>query len=754
MAICLEMDFETRSLVDLTKTTTDRYAEDPSTEVLCLAIKREGEPTKWWVPPTVREKLDHGSDIPNEIFSAFLAEMVLEADIIEAHNAGFETALWHHVMVKRHGFPEIPADKWRCSAAKAAMHSLPRSLAGAADALKLEVHKSKEGKALMMSMCRPRPPLQAQYKAFAEKYDISLEQAKLEHKSADMKKRWYLAPGDKELIRWKEDADSLTKLIEYCIQDVESEHALSTRLKNLPEAELKIWQLTEEINNRGLPVDLEAVDAMMDMVHFTQEEIFEEFRLLTGGEVDSPSCYVGFANWVRSQGVPCSGVSKGAIEELLERPDLPSHVRAALRIAQDANKSSTAKYAALKRGCSSDSRIRGTLLYHGAGTGRWTGKLFQPQNLPRGSFSDVDDCIDAVVDRDFDYVDMMWGSKMDAASTCIRGMIKASDGHELIAADFSAIEGRVIAWLAGEESELDIYRAGKDPYVAVAASAFGTPYSEIMEALDKEEAWAKDMRFKGKTGCLACGFGGGKNAVKRFAPDMPLAEAADLVRRWREAHPKTKQFWYDLTDAASSAIRFPNKTFLAGKIQFHYRPQYGFLMCKLPSGRILYYADPECHKELVGSKVAARKAMAAPGSKHYFAGATYWVEGGQLMMEENGEEPKAVSMEDLWERESYQIRAWTVDSVTKRWVKRDLSHVTLSNNVTQATARDLMTHGLLNTEGAGYRTIFSVHDEVIAEVLIGFGSVKEFEDLLCDLPPWAEGLPIKAEGWRAKRFKK
>ena len=523
----ITLDFETRSFVDLTKTTQARYAEDPSTEVLCLSLKVGGTPTWWWAPAWVSEAVRGNKSDPafygQEIDLTRLEEIVFAPSTENhAHNAGFERAIWREIMHKRFDLPDIPLEHWRCTAAKAAMHALPRSLDKAGAALSLPIKKDKVGHALMMKMCKPLPPSKKQYQELADNCFMPLSEIKAKHESKDMRARWYSAPDDSWLVRWHETPEALEALIRYCIQDSEAEHALDKRLVDLPDYEQELWFLDQRINDRGLPVDVEGCRAMVAFTVQEQEKNLEAFREATGGAVDSPKCYKAFAAWL---GV--KSVDKAAVEELLASEGLSDHVRRALEITQASNKSSVAKYDSLLLGLNADDRIRGCFLYHGAGTGRASGKLFQPQNLPRGTFTDVDLCYEIVSALEFKLAATLWGDPMHIASTCIRGAIKAPEGKELLAADYSAIEGRVIAWLAGEEDKLEAYRQGKDAYVLVASKAFDVPYDEIMSGIESGDAAMKELRQNGKTGDLACGFGGGQNAIYRFAPHMEKAERVE-----------------------------------------------------------------------------------------------------------------------------------------------------------------------------------------------------------------------------------
>lgn len=748
MTARVTIDFETRSLVDLGSTTTYRYAGHPSTAILCLAVKVGGGVPSLWVPEEFRNRLP--SDLTNEK----LANVIEQSDVVEAHNMGFERAIWRHKMVPR-GFADLPLSKCRCSAAKAARHALPRSLEKAAAALKLSIKKDMGGRALMLKMCKPCTPRKEQVARFAEALHVPLEDAKVEAKLAPG--RDWGGPHDHLLVTWRDDAESLKALAGYCKQDVEAEHALSKRLRDLPEMEQKLWELDQRINDRGMKIDLKAVEAFIGLISTEEKKLADEFRMATGGAVVSSKAYTSFKKWINNQGVKCSAVGKKDVKELLKRKDLPDCVRDALVAASKANKSSTAKYAAMLRGASEDGRLRGAFLYHGASTGRFTGKQVQPQNFPRAGFEDSDTCIEMVSSGCGALVEPLFGDILSVASMCIRGMVVSERGNDLIAADLNAIEGRVLAWLAGEESELDVYRSGKCPYCAAASAAFGVPYAEIFDGYQREDKDSCDLRQKGKTSTLACGYGGGKGAVWKFAPDMPAKEAKQLVKLWRANHPKTKEFWYALTDAAANAVRNPGKPFTAGKIAFMYQPKYGFLMMKLPSGRSLYYARPTAFAETYGPGEEARKALVTPGVRYEFGDMVIWADNkGFIHVEEDGEEEvfdkSEIGSGRLWRKRGWRVVARTMEE--GQWIERDLNHLILSENATQAVARDILVRGMFNVEEAGYPVVLHVHDEIVAEVPEGFGSVEEFETLMCRRPAWAEGLPLKAKGWRGKRYRK
>ena len=336
-----------------------------------------------------------------------------------------------------------------------------------------------------------------------------------------------------------------------------------------------------------------------------------------------------------------------------------------------------------------DERLRGMFMYHGAGTGRWTGRIVQLQNLPRGTFPDVDWAIELFRNHDLDMLSMFYGDVTPAAATCLRGMLIPAEGHDFVCADYSSIEGRVLAWLAGEESALDVYRSGRDPYKVAAAAIYHTSYDEVTKA----------QRQRGKVAELACGYQGSVNAFNAMAVNygvnLPEDEVREIVGKWRDSRPVTVRFWYSLEKACTRAVEEPGSVWTCGKIRF--KVSDGFLKMRLPSGRVLWYASPRI----------ALKEMS-------------W-----------GEQKAVVAFDG-------------VDSKTRKWGQQYLYGGLLAENATQATARDLLVNGMFAVEAAGYPIVLHVHDELVAEV----------EKLMCRLPDWGKDIPVKAEGWRGKRYKK
>lgn len=664
----LTIDFETRSAAPLKKCGAAAYAQDPTTEAICLALKWKDEDNpKIWFSPNFRFPHYRWASLPL-IGDDQVKQMMAEADIIEAHNAQFEFNIWKYVM-PRYGFDMFDVSKLRCSAAKAAMYGLPRDLAGACTAAGVAQQKDMEGSRLMMTLCKPRKALKAEM----------LSDPDWEHK-----------------LYWRGTPADFARLGAYCLQDVRSEEALSDAIPELPETEQKLWQLDLRINDRGIRIDSGAVRDILECVENHSADMRKEFQRMTG--LDSPTQRQKTLEHLIALGVQMEGLTAGDVKAALESTENPTAKRI-LEIRQSLSKSSTAKYQAFLDAKGADDRIRGCFMYHGAGTGRWAGRIIQPQNFPRGTFSDVEPCIRFFQNHDIDSVKMFYGDPMVAASTCIRSMIVPKPGYDFICADYSSIEGRVLAWLAGEETALEVYRSGRDPYKVAASAIYHVPYDEV----------TKQQRQIGKVAELALGYQGSSGAFNMMAlgygVKVPEAEVKQIVEKWRESRPMTTRFWKELEKACQAAIKNPGKTYVYRSIKFGVRGN--MLAMKLPSGRCLWYMNPRI-------------------------------------------EPKEMS----WGEVKNVIAFDGVNSTTRKWGRQYLYGGLLAENATQATARDLLVNGMFSVEAEGYSVVMHVHDEMIAEVPEGFGSVEELELLMCALPDWGKDIPLKAEGWRGKRYKK
>lgn len=662
----LTIDFETRSAVDLATCGAAAYAEHPSTEVICLALKKHGqEPVIWFSPDFRFPECPDWVALPT-IDDDALRQMIDEADVIEAHNMGFERIIWKYTM-PCYGFADmLPLAKLRCSAAKAASCGLPRALEDACNVIGSFQRKDTEGAALMKTLCTPRNPSEEEQKA-----------------DPDWSKHYF----------WNGTSEDFTRLGLYCMQDTRAEEALSDALPDLSPVEQKIWQMDTIINDRGICIDTKSVEAMKVCADIERKTLAAEFEQVTG--INSPNKGKALIEYLKSKRVKTDSVDKDAVSRLL-KTNLAPDVRRVLEIRQAYAKTSTAKLTPMLVAQNKDGRIRGSFLYYGAVTGRWSSCLLQLHNLPRGvlgSGERLDACIDAFNKGDLESIRRDCGDVVTAASSCLRAMIISAPGKDFIGADFSSIEGRVLPWLAGEETALDVYREGRDPYKVNATQIFGVDYKAVTKA----------QRQIGKIAELALGYQGSLGAFSRmgatFGVTLPEKEIKEIVSQWRQAHPMTKKLWFELDRSAKEAVKNPGAITSYLDIEFKCEDQ--LLQMRIPSGRTLCYYAPEI----------------------------------------------AVVEKDWGPTE-------VIRYLDNTGVHKELYGGPLAENLTQAVARDLLANAIFNVEAHGYPVVLHVHDELVAEVPEDFGSVEELCDLMCELPPWAEGLPLKAEGWRGKRYRK
>jgi DNA polymerase len=649
----LHRDYETRGVLELPKVGAHRYAAHPLTSIRCAAYAVDDGPVKLWLP---------GDPVPQEFVEAACNSNWL----LCAHNDAFEIAIEQLLLHPRHHWPLIPIERHRCTQAQALAHALPGKLELAAKVLDLLHQKDRESQRLMLMMSKPRRP--------------------------------HIDENPQGLY-WFDDDVRLQRLHEYCKQDVEVERELYQRLRALHPNEQQLWQLDQRINSRGFPVDRALGEAARAVARAAGPEIDAELARLTGGAVSSVNQVARLKVWLAAQGHNIETLDKGAIKKLLDSKEIFGCVRRVLELRQGGAQAAAKKVDALLARVDDDGRIRGALRYHGASTGRWAGNGVQPQNLKRPELDDIDAAIAAVSTGDYAHVQKLYPQPLAVIGDLTRSLICAAPGRVLIGADFSSIESRVLAWIAGEHWKLDSYRrydATRDPrdepYTVTAAKIFGKSAAAI----------APDERNVGKTCDLAFGFQGGLSAFRNFeAQRFTDAEVEQFKREWRAAHPAIKKFWYDVDIAAWRAVRERGNVVRCGGIAF--KCEGAFLFLKLPSTRKLAYPFPRIEIEDLQHEVVVFKDNAA----------------GQWRDCRNGNGAYG----GLW-----------------------------TENVVSAISRDLLAAAMLRIEAAGYPIILHVHDEIIAEVPKGFGSTTEFIKLMTTLPSWALGLPVAAKAWSGKRF--
>lgn len=720
----LTIDYETRSPIDIKKCGAYAYAASKYTEPMMLAVKCDEDDARMWIAERFRHLMD------TEVSDEELEYLINSAEVLVAHNAFFERS------ITRFHMPfDLPLEKVRCTMAQACMCGLPRDLDSAAKIVSGGKYlKDKDGHTLMLSMSKPRRLVKSDCEELIpilNNLGYPLERS--EWKKIQVMQKNLLetislgkTPEDKRLIPYflvyRESQEEFVRLVEYARQDVRVEYMLYTTLPKIPESELKVWRLDQQINDRGVQVDVRNAGGIVKTLDDYTDTLEDEALAITDYQVTSAKSPSSILAWLGSNGVETTSIDKETIKYLLTL-DLDPKVRKFLELRQALGKSSVAKYDTLLAEAFYDGRCHGLFVYHGAGTGRWAGAGVQPQNLPRpaGKKNLVDatmfgkddevyaDELDAAMlaSGDIDLVRMFWKDPMVLSADLIRTMFMAPEGKEFVCADFSAVEGRGLAWLAGQTNKLEAYVGGLDAYKVAASGIFKIPY----EAVDG--GGKGDQRQIGKTAELACGYGGGYSALLRFGADklgINEEEGTAIVKAWREANNKIVEFWYALTRASVDAMRSPGERFYAGKyISFQKRGK--FLTMRLPSGRDLYYPSP-----------------------------------------------KLEDVEMPWSTEAKPVFKKVVTAMTqnmaKQWVREPLSHVKLSENATQATCRDLLVNAMSNVTEAGYDVVMHIHDEIVAEIDEGKGNLAEFESLMTKLPEWAKGLPLKAEGWIGKRYRK
>ena len=479
----------------------------------------------------------------------------------------------------------------------------------------------------------------------------------------------------------------------YCKRDVDVEKSIRRKLHNfpIPESEMELYRLDQRINDRGVLVDMELVRNAVSCERLHKEVVTKRAYELTG--LENPNSVAQLKGWLGDKGMEAESLSKKAVAEMIAETD--GEVAELLRLRLMLAKTSVKKYEAIERSACSDGRVHGMLMFYGANrSGRWSGKNVQLHNLPKNYLPDLELARDLVKQGRFEDIELLYDSTPNVLSELIRTAFIPKPGCRFVVADFSAIEARVMGWLSGEEWVLDVFRGDGKLYEMTASRMFGIPMAEIGKGSPE--------RAKGKVASLSCQYGGSTNGlISMGALDMGLTEdeLPPLVAAWRKANPHMVQFWWDVDAAAIKAVREKQKT-KVGKIIFEYKS--GILFITLPSGRKLSYVKPRMAVNKFGRD-----------------GLTY--EG----ISEN-----------------------------KKWSRIETYGPKLVENIVQGTARDLLAEAMLRVEEKGYPIVMHCHDEIIAEVPEGIGSVDEMCEIMAIQPTWAEGLPLRADGYSCSFYQK
>jgi DNA polymerase len=660
----LSIDIETKSSVDIGKAGLYRYAQSEDFEVLLFAYQMDDGEVEL-------VDLAQGEQIPENV------QLMLKdvAVVKHAYNAAFE---WY--CLNRAGY-ETPLEQWRCTMIHGLYCGYTAGLDATGKAIGLPQDKQKltTGKALIRYFCVPCKPTKS-----------------------NGNRTWNLprhAPEKWELFKG------------YCKQDVVTEHAILKRLNYfpVPEEEQELWQQDIRMNAFGVRVDSKLIEGALTIDGVSSAELTEEAINITG--LQNPNSTAQLKVWVEKElsdsleaDVELPGLRKEDVSMLLERNDLSKEIRRVLEIRQQLGKTSIKKYVAMETAKGTDDRVRGLTQYYGANrTGRWAGRLVQLQNLPRNYLKTLDYARELVKTKNYDGIRFLYGNVPDTLSQLIRTAFIPSEGHKFVVADFSAIEARVIAWLAGEQWVNEVFATHGKIYEATASQMFHVPIEKIVKGNPEYS-----LRQKGKVATLALGYQGGTAAlIAMGALNMGLAEEElpDIVQRWRNANPRIRDLWYAVEQAALTTMQTAQPQGINGLI-FRYEGElmYGqsFLTVQLPSGRKLFYPKPFLKENQFG-KMAI----------HYY----------------------------------------TVGQQTKKWEVASTYGGKMTENIVQAIARDCLAETLRRIEQLGLQVVFHVHDEVIIDAPMEV-TAEQICDLMAEPISWAPGLLLKGAGFESSYYMK
>ena len=694
----LTLDIETFSRINLKSAGLYAYAEDESTDLLCVCWAVDDGPVHAWIPDADPELclglqneglcLGRGREAP-----IFLVDYIKSGGIIHAWNAAFERQVLNGPAGKRYGFPPISIEQTRCSMARSRASSMPGRLEDAANVLQTPVKKRVAGINAMRYLCKPR------------------------------------ADGTRPTI--VEERERFLQLVPYCADDVRAERCVDAVLPEMSPKELRVYHLDQRINDRGVRVDLKAVADFEHLIEEYKAALKAACIKITG---ISPSRPGPLSDWIRKNGFPqLENLQADSVRKAL-LTNLPKDVATVLKIYSTVNMKAVAKFKAMREAVCKDGRLRGMLQYHAAAPGRWSSFIVQIPNLFRSVIDDPGLAIVAARSRDLGLIRMLHPGvdPMKVLASCIRGMLVADEGKEFVFPDFAGVEARWNAWLFGEAWKLEAYRAydrgeGPDLYVVAYARAFAVDPSSVTKA----------QRQLGKALELAMGYQGGVGAfVKSCATnridlaDVARAQIPHNIREeaeqnyliatpqrkgaldpkvwvaceslkilWRNAHPKIVQGWRDLEDAAKRAVQNPGEIHAVAGRRIMFKTEGQWLVMRLPSGRKIRYFQPRFDKD------------------------------GKLIYE-------------------------GVDTVTRKWGTTSTYGGKLCENEDQGGCRDLLVEAMLGFEAAGWPVAMHVHDEPVLEVPKGILSDQVVESIMCRVPGWAEGFPLAIEDHRGPEYRK
>lgn len=649
----LFIDIESYSETDLTKCGVFKYVEDPHFEIQLFGFAYGDEPVRV-------VDLASGEELPSKVKADLTNPQVIKI----AHNANFERTCLTKAMGQY-----MKPEEWYCTAVRAATLGLPRSLAGVGDSLGLSEDEKKMaiGKRLVQYFAKPCAPTKTN--------------------------------GGRRRNLPSHEPDKWALYKQYNAQDVETERTIYYKLEQYPrisKTEHDLWCLDQRINEGGVLVDLELVDNIVDYSELHTTELTEQAKNLTG--LDNPSSIPQIKRYLKAKGLDADKIDKDAVKELI-KTDLDPTVKEFLLLRQELGKTSITKYDAIQRAVCEDGRIRGMLQFYGANrTGRWAGRIVQLQNLPQNHLNDLDLARQLAKDNDFEMLSLLYDSLSDVFSQLIRTTLIAGENKTFVVCDYSAIEARVIAWLAGEEWAIETFRGSGKIYEATASQMYNVPIESVKKG--------SELRKHGKIATLACGYGGGVGALARMdkAGDIPEEKRQPIIDAWRKANPNIVKFWYDTENAMKKAISHPG-VLVQMQRGLAYQLIGDVLFATLPSGRKIAYQNAKLRKDGQYTRI------------------TYM---GQ-------------------------------NQTTQKWEEIETYGGRAVENLVQATARDCLGTAMLRLGKAGYQIRAHVHDEVIIETNKDsaendMATVQELMALK-DVE-WANGLPLRADGYTTEFYKK
>ena len=645
MGRTLAIDIETYSDVDLISCGVYKYSSSPHFEILLIAYSVDDE-------ETVCIDVANGEEPPKEFMEMLLDDTVTKT----AFNANFERICFSNYY--QHSFrPEA----WRCTAVQAAMLALPLSLEGVGAVLGLDKQKMTEGKELIKYFCSPCKATKS-------------NGGRTRNLPKDAPEKW-------------------RQFKTYCIRDVDVEKQIRQRLAKfpIPKREQEIYCLDQRINDRGIMVDRNLVNHAVACDLLYKETATARAYELTG--LENPNSVSQLKFWLKEKGLEVDSLAKDTVKDLSMKAE--GDVQEVLKLRLATSKTSVKKYEAIDRSVCAENRVHGLLQFYGANrTGRWAGRLVQIHNLPQNHLPDLELARALVSEGRYEEVELFYESTPNVLSELIRTAFVAKPGCRFIISDYSAIEARVLAWLAGEEWRLQVFETHGKIYEASASAMFHVPIEEITKT--------SPLRQKGKISELALGYGGAVGALTSMgALKMGLTEEElpGLVSTWRSANPHITAFWWAVDEAAITAVR-DKKPSKVGRVSFEYKS--GILFVTLPSGRKLSYVKP------------------------------------RMMMNKFGRE--GLTYEGIGE--------------SKKWMRLETYGPKLVENIVQAASRDILAEAMLRLEKEGFDIVCHVHDEVVLEVPDGKSSVEEVNEIMAVNPVWTEGFPLKAAGFESPFYKK